>query len=267
MLGADEPKGTPAKEELAKFQGTWQLISAEKEGKQAPEERVNSIRVTIKDNTHTVRIGEEVVAHDVSFVIDPSKSPKETTDTINEGPDKGKEILGIYRLEEDTLISCVAPVGKPRPTKFAAKAGSGSTLRIFRRVKPGKAVDPSAIKDELRKFEGTWSFESMEAEGQKVPVDGLKGFKMTIKNDRFTMIGPDAAYKGVYDVNPTARPKTIDVTFTEGPEAGTTMHGIYELDGDTYKVCMAPAGKPRPKDFVSARGSGHVLEILKRDKP
>lgn len=139
LTGADDPVGEAARKaaieaELARFQGTWQLISAETEGKKAPEENVKQITVTIKGNTHTVRFGKEVVAHDVSFEIDPSKSPKWTTDTLNEGPGKGKQIRGIYKLEGETLTSCVAPVGKDRPTEFSAKPGTENTLRVFKRA-------------------------------------------------------------------------------------------------------------------------------------
>ena len=126
------------KDELAKFQGTWQLVSAESNGAKAPEERVRQIRVTIKENKHSVRFGDEVIAKDVSFELDPSKSPKQVTDTLNAGPNKGKQILGIYKLEGDTLTSCVAPIGKDRPTEFASAPGSAHTLRIFHRLKAGE---------------------------------------------------------------------------------------------------------------------------------
>ena len=42
------------------------------------------------------------------------------------------------------------------------------------------------------------------------------------------------------------------------------MLGIYELDGDHYKVCFAPTGKPRPSEFASRPGSGNFLQVWKR---
>lgn len=122
--------------ELQLFQGTWQLVSAETDGKKAPEDRVEKIRVKIVGNRHTVSFGDDVIAHNILFEIDPTSTPKKVTDTLEEGPDKGKQILGIYKLEADTLTSCVGGVGKDRPTEFSAKPGSGYTLRVFRRVKP-----------------------------------------------------------------------------------------------------------------------------------
>jgi uncharacterized protein (TIGR03067 family) len=125
-------EGDAAKKELAKLQGTWQLLSAETDGKKLPEEQVKQIRVVIKDEKHTVYFGEKVVAEGVAFKVDPTRSPKEVEDTLRDG----RKIRGIYELDGDTLRSCVAPPDKDRPTEFAGGKGSGSTLRVFRRVKP-----------------------------------------------------------------------------------------------------------------------------------
>ena len=41
----------------------------------------------------------------------------------------------------------------------------------------------------------------------------------------------------------------------------------YELDGDTYRYCLAPPGKPRPTAFASPPGSGLSLGVSRRQKP
>lgn len=120
------------KAELKKLEGTWQLVSATKEGKKTPEDVVKKIRVVIKGNTHSVYFDDKPLAKEISFTINPRKNPKITTDTL---PD-GKTIKGIYRLEGDTLTSCVAEADKDRPTEFVSKPGSGLTVRVFKRVKP-----------------------------------------------------------------------------------------------------------------------------------
>src|SRR5579884_1725919 len=95
LLGADTAKDDVAKAELAKFQGTWQLVSAETDGNAAPEEQVKQIRVVIKDGKHTVYFGDKQVVHDIPFEVDPATRPKSVTDTL---PD-GRTIKGIYELD------------------------------------------------------------------------------------------------------------------------------------------------------------------------
>ena len=46
-----------------------------------------------------------------------------------------------------------------------------------------------------------------------------------------------------------------------------TKLGIYEIDGNSYKYCLAPAGKPRPTEFTSKKGTGHSLGVSKRETP
>ncbi len=131
---AAKKKATAA--ELKNLEGTWQLVSAVTKGKAAPEEQVKQIRVVIHGNTHSVYFGDRAVVKDVHFTIDTKRSPMWTTDTLK----NGNVIRGIYELRGDTLRSCVAPENKPRPTQFTGKAGSGWTLRVFRKGKPASTA-------------------------------------------------------------------------------------------------------------------------------
>src|SRR5437660_163197 len=121
-------------------------------------------------------------------------------------------------------------------------------------------------KKELERFRGTWRFESIEMEGKAVPADVLKDAVLTLDGDKFTVKVPMVTYKGTFKVDVSKKPKTIDVTYTEGPEKGKTSRGIYELEGDTYKVCMDPEGKQRPTKFETKKDSPFILEVLKREK-
>ncbi len=123
------------------------------------------------------------------------------------------------------------------------------------------------VKKEIDKFQGTWKFVSIVAEGKEVPEDGFKDARLIIKGDKFTSTDGKETHKGTFKVDVSKQPKTIDVVFTEGPEKGNTSKGIYELEGDTYKVCIGLTGKTRPTEFASKPDSGHVLEVLKREKP
>jgi uncharacterized protein (TIGR03067 family) len=121
-------------------------------------------------------------------------------------------------------------------------------------------------RKEYALFEGTWKIVSLEVDGKKVPEKLFQGARLTLVGNRHSLTEGKVTYKGTYQVDLDKNPKQIDITFTEGPEKGKTILGIYELDGDTYRLCIAMAGKERPTEFVSNGARGHVLEVLRRDK-
>jgi uncharacterized protein (TIGR03067 family) len=57
--------------------------------------------------------------------------------------------------------------------------------------------------------------------------------------------------KGTSKIDPSKKPKTIDLTAAEGDSAGKTALGIYELEKDSRKVCIAKPGDERPTEFAS----------------
>ncbi len=131
VVAAGNPSENASKAAARKFEGTWQLVSAVTDGKPTPADVVSQIHIVIKDGKHSVFCKDRVLANEIPFKIDVSRTPNEATDTL---PD-GKQIKGIYKLDGDSLKSCVAQPGKDRPTEFASKAGSGHTLRVFKRTK------------------------------------------------------------------------------------------------------------------------------------
>jgi uncharacterized protein (TIGR03067 family) len=260
--GADK---AAASSDTELIQGTWQLLYAETDATQAPAKTVQSIRIEIKGNSHTVYFGDKAVVHDVSFVINPSANPKTTEDTINEGPDKGKPIRGIYQLKDDTLISCVAKPGDERPKEFVTSPGSGHTLRVFMKIPTHDDAKQKAIREEYIRFGGAWRFHSMEVEGQNVSEENTGASRLIIQGNRFFAKHGKQLTPGEFKIDPTVTPKTIDVTFTQGDGKGSTLKGIYELTDDTYKVALGTDGQPRPNQLSSKPGSNNGYQILKRE--
>ena len=56
------------------------------------------------------------------------------------------------------------------------------------------------------------------------------------------------------------------MTVAEGLNKGAVMLGIYEISGETLKVCFDPEGKKRPTEFKSASGSQTFVNVHKRVK-
>jgi uncharacterized protein (TIGR03067 family) len=119
---------------------------------------------------------------------------------------------------------------------------------------------------DAKKLQGSWVLASGRDDGKKLDEEALKGARLTVEGDRHTVREGDATYKGTHKLDPAAKPKTIDITDTEGPFRGKTVLGIYELDGDTFKICYAPPERDRPRDFSAPAGSGHHCHVWKRAK-
>ena len=115
---------------------------------------------------------------------------------------------------------------------------------------------------ELKALQGTWTIVSMEVDGQR--MEGSSSAQVVVKGDRFTTISMGAAYEGVVEVDATRKPKHFNLVFTEGLEKGNTNRGIYELDGDAWRICLNTTGGPRPGEFATTPGSGRALETLRR---
>ncbi len=138
----------------------------------------------------------------------------------------------------------------------AARTNPATTARPERNLRMPTDID---------RLQGTWNITSLESNGQAMGEAFVNGAKIIIQGDAFTTVSMGATYKGTFKVDPSRTPKTLDLTFTEGPEKGQTTPAIYELDGDTWKICLAVTAKNRPKQFATTPGSGHALETLCRE--
>jgi uncharacterized protein (TIGR03067 family) len=119
-----------AKAEMKKLEGTWQLVSATRDGKETPADQVKKVRVVIKGGKHTVYVGDEVAAKEIPFTVDPTRDPRTTVDTL---PD-GKQIKGIYKARPPPRSS---PPGRAPATRSASSSASSRE-----RVRPTRVARP-----------------------------------------------------------------------------------------------------------------------------
>jgi uncharacterized protein (TIGR03067 family) len=124
-----------------------------------------------------------------------------------------------------------------------------------------------ATKTEYARFEGVWSFVVVDVEGTKQPALPFATNKIIIASDgRFIVVQGLKVTPGVFKLDPTKTPKHFDQTVTDGPAKGMTAACIYELEGDTYKLCGSFRGKERPATFDSTPKSGLIVQSFKREK-
>lgn len=123
-----------------------------------------------------------------------------------------------------------------------------------------------AVKTETKLLEHTWIVDSIERDPpEKTPGEG-NGIRCVIKDGKALAYLPGQKQPAgtlVLQLDPTANPKSLDLR----PEREKdTIAAIYELTEDTLRVCIAPLGKPRPKEISAKAGSGHSVVVLKRKK-
>src|SRR6185369_4105942 len=141
-------------------------------------------------------------------------------------------------------------------------------LGVFQIASLALASEPDKdekMKTELDKLQGTWRFVRLEVDGSKVSEGAFAGAKIVVNGSSFQTVSMGAVYSGNLIVNVENSLKTLDMKFTEGPEQGNTSLAIYDLNGDTLRICLTVTSKTRPSEFATKAGSGLALETLKRE--
>jgi uncharacterized protein (TIGR03067 family) len=129
------------------------------------------------------------------------------------------------------------------------------------------AADPKAdaVKDELKKFAGTWKLVAANFSEEDQKPEQVKTGSLVVEGDHFTLKFNNEVHKGKFVIDPAKKPKTIDVEFTAGALKDSQVKGIYQIDGDTRKSCFAMPNQDRPTDFD--RGKDKYVWTWKADKP
>jgi len=127
--GVDNPMDAGQKE-LDRLQGDWKMTLGRRDGIDTTPEAVKMMRCSVR-GTDVRFLRDGKVVERVTIKLDPSKQPKVLDATLA----KDSVAPGIYMLEDDIFTLCYAHPGKNRPTDFKAKAGSGHSLSVWKKIK------------------------------------------------------------------------------------------------------------------------------------
>lgn len=124
--------------ELQKFQGSWEMVSAEMDGKKVPAEQIKQNKISFVGNKVEIfsphQHKEVIFSSIVKF--DLIKNPKEIHWVRANGPNAGKTMVSIYEFEgPDQYKVCFDPASLSVPKKFGTETGSGHIWHVWRRVK------------------------------------------------------------------------------------------------------------------------------------
>lgn len=110
---ADDKKEVP--KELVPFQGSWKVVKAEFDGKEAPGGLQEEVRFTFSGNKLSIKEGKNM-PQEGTYAIDSKKDPAE----IDLFSPKNEKILGIYKFDKNNklTVSFIKKPDAPRPKKF-----------------------------------------------------------------------------------------------------------------------------------------------------
>jgi uncharacterized protein (TIGR03067 family) len=127
-------------------------------------------------------------------------------------------------------------------------------------IAPG---DPT--RSDLDRLQGTWVLVAMQREGEEVPAEDLKGSTAVYEGNHIILRDGDRVRRrGLVTLDPSRKPKAINTWDQDGPYEDQTVPGIYELDGDTLRLCFSRPGSERPKEFNTRTRPGVLFCVYKR---
>lgn len=132
----------------------------------------------------------------------------------------------------------------------------GASLSLF----------PAGRLDDTKAIQGLWAPVTAVLAGQPMEESIVKIISLNMDNGKYLVLVGDAPDKGTYTLHQDTKPKGIDVAGTEGPNAGKTFPAIYELKGDTLRICYDLSGARRPAEFKSIAGTKLYLVTYIRHK-
>jgi uncharacterized protein (TIGR03067 family) len=131
---------------------------------------------------------------------------------------------------------------------------------------PAAVLHADPAKKDLDKLQGTWVMAALDINGKTTPTDQFEGTTLTIKGDKYIVKVKDKTFEMHMQIDPGKTPKTIDMSYKDGPKQGQVHKGIYELEGDTFKICRGlNPEQERPIDFTTQPGSDLFVVTWKRE--
>jgi len=127
-----------ARKFLKDLEGIYTPTAMTKGGNASPDEALKAVSaVVIKGDTLTIRFkkGEKEDEHAGTVVVDAGQKPIAIDLTPKDGPDQGKPVLGIVKVEKGIVTLCFADRGDPtdRPKEFVSTKDNKYFLIVLKK--------------------------------------------------------------------------------------------------------------------------------------
>lgn len=160
------------------------------------------------------------------------------------------------------VVSLLWIVGceKAPPSAVTSSAPEPTTSNVGPSVANSTAESPPSVPPQpsnlAADYLGSWQSERIEQNGKTTP--NRAGAKLVFTETELSISGRDHKYQ----INNQSKPITIDFTT---PDQEKPFEGIIELKDGQLLVCYSSqTSNPRPTEFATQDGDGHILFVLKR---
>jgi uncharacterized protein (TIGR03067 family) len=138
VAGAAGADDAAAKRMLKELEGSYTPVSMIGAGEATPENLLKTATYQIKGDTFTVRFNDgKGAGKQATIVLDPNQQPAAIDLTPKDGPDAGKPMLGILKVEKDTVTICwTDQAGKAeRPKDFSSTKENQNLLIVLKKAR------------------------------------------------------------------------------------------------------------------------------------
>jgi len=138
------------------------------------------------------------------------------------------------------------------------------TLLVFCLATAALVAEPGADmgEDDRAHSAGRWRIVTAAINGREVDRDITSLLSVTYAPDgRWGVLFKNIPVaEGTSVIDATSEPRSFRMDTRGGTGSPARAYrGIYELRGDSRRICFVPAGAPVPTEFSSPRGDGHIL--------
>ncbi len=186
------------------------------------------------------------------------------------GPD-GLGVPGFWEIATlragKNRLSVEYANGNPKQGDVPVWVGKAVTEEVEFEIGPGeqRPAKPAedAVKDDLRKLQGTWRLVAAEQGGIPVPPQNLAKNTWVFTGDKAAFKSGLRGLAGTVTLDPSKNPRWIDVKLG----SDMTLQGIYELNGDTLRLFFHSPGAGRPTEFKTREGDLRWIGTYRRGNP
>jgi uncharacterized protein (TIGR03067 family) len=119
------------------------------------------------------------------------------------------------------------------------------------------------VSDDQNEILGTWKVVKGVRGGVAMPVERRDSTTFEFKDKKLVVHENAHEEPAEFVLDCSKTPKLIDIKPRNGPKA---IYGIFEINGDTLKLCFTREGGNRPTAFESKEGTEVMLIVLNRQK-